>query len=165
MISLKIKRLIASALSLSFVLLLLFVPLFERLCISDKNSIILLLDCKGFEISFTHSVNRGRVVDIYSIEGSTLVLRATRFSSYGAGMPDPTGSQTFVQKDDYYELGGIDMPLESLTMQTGVIADHHLAANGQEHIFNELVPSQTRLTLRAEQKSAAQLLAYYISLL
>ena len=47
--------------------------------------------CKeGFIISYTHSVNKGRVHDYYSfLPDRTLELYKTQFVSYGAGIPEP----------------------------------------------------------------------------
>ena len=44
----------------------------------------------GFIISYTHSVNKGRVHDYYrSAQKDELELYKTQFVSYGAGIPEP----------------------------------------------------------------------------
>jgi len=45
----------------------------------------------GFSISYTHSVNKGRVKDFYKAKGRNLVCGRTVFVSYGAGIPEPQG--------------------------------------------------------------------------
>ncbi|MDE5581059.1 MAG: DUF1850 domain-containing protein, partial [Treponemataceae bacterium] len=39
----------------------------------------------GFCISYTHSVNKGRVRDFFRVEGNRLKIFRTEFPSYGAG--------------------------------------------------------------------------------
>ena len=45
----------------------------------------------GFCISYTHSVNKGRVHDYYVFDKNTseLIMTRTHFVSYGAGIPEP----------------------------------------------------------------------------
>ena len=63
--------------------------------------------CKeGFIISYTHSVNKGRVHDYYrALPDGTLELYKTQFVSYGAGIPEPEetpGAVFTVTKDGYF---------------------------------------------------------------
>lgn len=81
-----------------------------------------------FVISYTHSVNKGRVKDYYVIKSIDnmyiLEMFKTRFLSYGAGMSEPEGNEIFLQTDDYIEISGMQRQMSFLVMAVGVIADH-----------------------------------------
>ena len=77
-------------------LILLFIPSTNVLVIQNRkdhtNEIISRKGYKeGFIISYTHSVNKGRVHDYYRTLKNTkeLELYQTQFVSYGAGIPEP----------------------------------------------------------------------------
>lgn len=88
-----------------------------------------------FEISYTHSVNKGRVYDEYlnydpntgrSISG--FVLNKTRFVSYGAGIPEPeeTPGAVFSVTNEGYVISKLNRYVPKLTMAVGLIANHEI---------------------------------------
>lgn len=85
----------------------------------------------GFIISYTHSVNKGRVHDFYKCdkEENALVLQSTHFVSYGAGIPEPeeTPGATFIALDDCYIISNINRVVPKLVMAVGIIANHGFA--------------------------------------
>lgn len=85
---------------------------------------------EGFEIAYTHSVNKGRVHDYYSTweTNGELVLEKTRFVSYGAGIPEPEEMEgcQFVVTENGYEIRDIDRKLKKLVMAVGLIAEHSI---------------------------------------
>lgn len=91
----------------------------------------------GFIISYTHSVNKGRVHDFYkSVENkdpnkgpkNQLKLYQTEFVSYGAGIPEPyeTVGSVFEVTDDGYFIKNLNRQLPKFIMAVGVIADHSI---------------------------------------
>ena len=68
----------------------------------------------GFIISYTHSVNKGRVHDFYKCDQKeeALILQSTHFVSYGAGIPEPeeTPGATFIALDNCYIISNINSP-------------------------------------------------------
>ena len=79
-------------------IIILFIPIFPKLLINNK---IFNIEKKEFIISYTHSVNRGRVRDYYIIKNKYIILSKTRFMSYGAGIPEPEKRQKFIETEDY----------------------------------------------------------------
>ncbi len=107
----------------------------------------------GFVISYTHSVNKGRVHDFYRIEkDGTLTLYETEFVSYGAGIPEPeeTPGAVFTVTDTGYIISNLNRNLNELVMAVGVIADHSIKINrdGEEELMlNTLFQPQTSLRI------------------
>jgi hypothetical protein len=83
----------------------------------------------GFVISYTHSVNKGRVHDFYSCRGNSIVLDRTVFASYGAGIPEAAESPgaSFSKTDSGYEIAGIGRQLDGLLLAVGLAARHSIA--------------------------------------
>lgn len=84
---------------------------------------------KGFVISYTHSVNKGRVHDYYKhTQDKKLELYKTSFVSYGAGIPEPdeTPGAVFSVTDDHYVINGINRVVPRLVMAVGLIAEHSI---------------------------------------
>ena len=80
----------------------------------------------GFVISYTHSVNKGRIHDYYECEQAenALVLKSMHFVSYGAGIPEPDEypGANFIALEDCYIISNINRVIPSLVMAVGVIA-------------------------------------------
>lgn len=85
----------------------------------------------GFCISYTHSVNKGRVHDYYKVDPITgnLIMTETHFVSYGAGIPEPeeTEGADFQVLDNGYLITNINRQVPKLVMAVGLIADHTLS--------------------------------------
>ena len=121
---------------------------------------------KGFIISYTHSVNKGRVHDYYKIlENNDLQLYQTEFVSYGAGMPEPyeTPGAVFESTDTGYFIKNLNRTLPKFLMAVGVIADHTILigqnmAHGQEVMIKDLFAPQTSLIFQIERISLIKLL-------
>ena len=82
---------------------------------------------KGFVISYTHSVNKGRVHDFYRpTKDKELELYKTSFVSYGAGIPEPeeTPGAVFTVTDNNYVISGINRVVPKLVMAVGLVARH-----------------------------------------
>ena len=85
---------------------------------------------KGFVISYTHSVNKGRVHDYYkATKENKLELYKTSFVSYGAGIPEPDEipGAVFSVTDDSYVISGINRVVPRLAMAVGLIAQHTIS--------------------------------------
>jgi hypothetical protein len=112
--------------------------------VTDKNN--------GFAISYVHSVNKGLVTDFYGITRENfLIIKASRFYSYGAGMPEPEDQpgQIFVQTDEYLEMQNINRQIPYLLMAVGVIANHKVYIPERDKTFDlkEWFVPQTRLKI------------------
>ena len=123
----------------------------------------------GFIISYTHSVNKGRIHDYYKCDKKQggLVLQSMYFVSYGAGIPEPEEipGATFTKLDDSYIISNINRFLPKLVMAVGVIADHTFAvddADFKEIPLKDFFEPQTSLIFEIEKISIAGYLAHKI---
>lgn len=110
----------------------------------------------GFEISYTHSVNKGRVHDFYKIwQDKGLVLTSTRFVSYGAGIPEPeeTEGAVFTVTDYGYEISNLQRKVPKLTMAVGIIANHELTIGGNTYAMTDLFEPQTSIIFEKKRVS------------
>ena len=118
-----------------FALLVLNLPLVRVLSISNRKNFSERIFSRsgaesGFVISYTHSVNKGRVHDFYlPASDGGLELFMTEFVSYGAGIPEPydTCGAEFHCTDKGYVISGLNRYLPNLVMAVGVIAEHSIA--------------------------------------
>lgn len=116
--------------------------------------------CKeGFIISYTHSVNKGRVHDYYrTTKNNGLQLYKTQFVSYGAGIPEPeeTPGAVFTVTEDGYFIENIERNVPRLLMAVGIIANHSIAVGNDvtaEHFLTDYFPPQTGIILEIKRVS------------
>ncbi len=118
--------------------------------------------CKeGFIISYTHSVNKGRVHDYYrSLPDKALALYQTQFVSYGAGIPEPeeTPGAVFTVTNDGYFIENLERKVPRLVMAVGIVANHSIAAGStmrpaKEHFFTDYFAPQTSIILEIKRVS------------
>lgn len=102
----------------------------------------------GFIISYTHSVNKGRVKDYYTVKDDyTLLCDKSVFVSYGAGIPEPQDfpDAIFSVTSEGYTITNINRNVKKLTMAVGIIANHAITilkaknavSNSQSTIDNQ----------------------------
>ncbi len=144
----------------------LFVPSYTVLSVSDRKIPSQKIYSRaafkdGFIISYTHSVNKGRVHDFYkTTDNSQIELYKTEFVSYGAGIPEPgeTPGAFFTVKEDGYFIENLNRIVPRLAMAVGIIANHSLAAGkeftGQkEYPLTDFFPPQTSIILEIKRVS------------
>ena len=115
----------------------------------------------GFIISYTHSVNKGRVHDYYkSAEGDKLELYQTQFVSYGAGIPEPYETQgaDFLVTEDGYIIENLNRTLPQLVMAVGVIAEHSVTVGETEFFLKDFFKPQTSLIFEMKRLSPLQII-------
>ena len=143
-----------------------FLPAVNVLSISSRKNpdqvFYYAAACKnGFIISYTHSVNKGRVHDFYRpAKGGGLELYKTQFVSYGAGIPEAeeTPGAVFTVTPDGYFIENLHRFVPRLTMAVGIIANHTIAAgtdfNGQrEYQLTSYFEPQTSIILEIKKVS------------
>ena len=93
-----------------------------------------------FSVTFTHSVNQSPVTDIYEIQGNQIILIATEFSTFGAGIPtEPEPGQTLTQTESgTMRLGGINRAMPYVRYLVGYNTDHKVEFNGTTTYFHDL---------------------------
>lgn len=130
----------AAVLFVSIAVVLSFIPFIRVLSITDlrqkSEKIYSRSALDGFVISYTHSVNKGRVHDYYICTPDNLLqVEKTVFVSYGAGIPelgDYIEGAVFSITPQGYELSGFDRKVPVLVMAVGQIAEHSVTVNGDE---------------------------------
>jgi hypothetical protein len=83
-------------------------------------------------LSYTHSVEKSRVDDIYRVSGTTLVNTRMEFGSYGWGLPSRV-NVTNVNGTLVYDPPGPITTLDQLVVSPGRIADHELTVGSQTY--------------------------------
>lgn len=84
-----------------------------------------------FSMSYTHSVNKSRVTDLFTItDDYEIMVSRTSFYSYGAGIPEPEANTTQTLKvyDDRIDIENIDRILTPYRFFTGTTAEHTFTA-------------------------------------
>ena len=165
------KRLVCAAVALFAVAAVLTVPCVPCVSVSNRKNpaerVLSRAALGGFVISYTHSVNKGRVHDFYGTDGGVLVLEKTAFVSYGAGIPEAseTDGARFAVTDDGYVITNLNRRLERLVMAVGVIAEHTMMVGGKEVLLRTLFAPQTSLLFEVKKVPlSAYLLANHISI-
>lgn len=118
-------------------ILFFFLPLKKVLSVYSRKSpsqsyYFDLKSLEDFTISYTHSVNKGRVHDVYlPIQKNKLKLDKTIFVSYGAGIPEPSETEgaKFSITENGYQIENLNRTLNKLTMAVGIVANHHFSLN------------------------------------
>lgn len=125
-------------------IIILFIPIFPKLLINNK---IFNIEKKEFIISYTHSVNRGRVRDYYIIKSKYIILSKTRFMSYGAGIPEPEKRQKFRETEDYIEISDINRKIDNLYLFVGTIANHKIEIDEKKIELKEIFKLQENIKI------------------
>ena len=89
-----------------------------------------------FEIEFIHSVNKTPVADIYTIEDETIILSATRYRGFGAGVPTELEGEQVLTYDNEGNMiiTGYNLRLDNVHYIVGTVYDHILKINEKETI-------------------------------
>ena len=138
---------------LSLLLFITIIPIFPRLVLEsvkdNNNKYIFNLIKKEFIISYTHSVNKGRVSDYYIIdENYNIILDKTTFVSYGAGIAEPENNENIIIKDDNIEINNINRVIKDFYLFVGIIAEHSITINDDEIMLKSLFKPQTNIKIK-----------------
>ncbi|WP_406944766.1 DUF1850 domain-containing protein [Halobacillus sp. SY10] len=78
----------------------------------------------GFTISWTHSVEKETWEEMFVLEDGKIELTSTRFKTFGAGVPNATGDETYL-KDGWVYMTGISQGIgKQLAIRTGKNTNH-----------------------------------------
>lgn len=150
------KKIIVVLLSL---LLFITIPIFPRLVlksVKDNNKYIYHLEKKEFIISYTHSVNKGRVRDYYIIdENGNIILDKTTFVSYGAGIAEPENNENIIIKDDNIEINNINRIIKDFYLFVGIIAEHSITIDDNEIMLKSLFKPQTNININIKYRNVS----------
>ena len=157
--------------SVSAVLVMLNLPFVRVLSISNRKNRSERIYSRaafeqGFAISYTHSVNKGRVHDFYrAAQNGGLELFMTEFVSYGAGIPEASETEGahFRVTQNGYVIEDLNRVLPRLLMVVGVVAEHSVTITnepspletdfGTEFFLKDFFKPQTSLVFEAKRVS------------
>jgi len=164
-----------------FLLVIFFLPWVKVLSISNRKKPeqrIYSAEAysKGFCISYTHSVNKGRIHDYYVCDkkNNHLIMTETHFVSYGAGIPEPeeTEGADFQVLENGYIIRNINRQVPQLLMAVGIIAEHTFSAcslntekigePSKEILFKNYFAPQTSLILKYKRINLLEYITHRI---
>jgi hypothetical protein len=92
------------------------------------------------ELAYTHSVNKGAVVDRLRIGADgALTLESSLFQSFGAGMSDGIEPPARMRlTSEGIELTALNRRIGTLGLAVGTVADHRLRARGRELVLADI---------------------------
>ncbi|MGG4169076.1 DUF1850 domain-containing protein [Rossellomorea vietnamensis] len=99
----------------------------------EKQNIIVqpFFEEKDLSIRWTHSVEKEDWEEFFHIQDETILLTSTRFKTFGAGVPDHAGDDTYI-KDGWVYMTGIHQTIgSSLRFQTGKGTKHRIRVKGR----------------------------------
>lgn len=157
----KIVKLFIALFLVGFTVLVFFTPAVNVLSVSNRKAPDEKIISKaayrdGFVISYTHSVNKGRVHDFYHIlADKQLELNETVFVSYGAGIPEPeeTEGADFTVLENGYQISNLHRVVPELMMAVGIIANHSITICETEYFLTDYFAPQTSLILEIKRIS------------
>lgn len=112
-----------------------------------------------FEVEFIHSVNLTPVADIYELNDTHIILSATRYRGFGAGVPTQLEGEQKLTYDNEGNMiiTGYGMQLQSVNYIVGTVYDHFLTINEEEPInLTELCGKNTHITFRVQSYNFLQ---------
>ncbi|WLR49196.1 DUF1850 domain-containing protein [Halobacillus litoralis] len=144
----------SAALSLFFVKV-------EALGIYSNQELIRLFRVEegdGFTISWTHSVEKETWEEMFVIESGTIELTSTRFKTFGAGVPNDTGDETYL-KDGWVYMTGISQRIgKQLAIRTGKSTNHRFIYGKDTTLSLE---SQKAYQVKVQKVPLGQYIAIY----
>jgi hypothetical protein len=149
---------------------LLFIPAADKFIIEQvKDGRIVY--CTAFKpgmefaISYIHSVNKSKIIDIFTISGDGIItLDSSRFTSFGAGVASFPEEKTslFSSENGYIDYKDICRVVDDLVVFVGTVADHEIILQSAVIPLNDLAKPQTNLRFRVKKISAAEIALYNV---
>lgn len=125
------RKRIQGASALLLLTLLAIVPMNTMVLSYENKNIVVqpVFNQKEVSIRWTHSVEKEDWEEFFLIENTTITLTSTRFKTFGAGVPDNAGEDTYI-KDGWVYMTNIHQPIgDTLRFQTGKNTDHRISIN------------------------------------
>ena len=93
-------------------------------------------DLDEFEITFTHSVNKSPVTDIYQIRDGEIYLTGNIYYNFGAGVPTEIyeGQSLSYGENGEMIISNMDTPMPDLVYIIGTVTDYYLSVNKGDKI-------------------------------
>lgn len=99
-----------------------------------------LAEGESFSVKWTHSVEKEEWEETFIVQNSSMTLVATRFKTFGAGVPNDIGNHTFIQ-DGWVHMTGIHREIGNELMLRANHQTHHKLYIKEQHY--EFVASES----------------------
>ncbi|SFG56253.1 hypothetical protein SAMN05216353_15615 [Halobacillus alkaliphilus] len=117
------------------------IPLFVIEAEGEAEHVFWYREDAEFSVRWTHSVEKEDWEEMFALEDEMIELTATRFKTFGAGVPNDAGEDTFL-KDGWVYMTGITQTIgKELALRTGretnhrVIYEHHRLDLKKNHSY------------------------------
>ena len=114
-----------------------------------------------FAIQYIHSVERTPVWDYFKTKEDQIVLKATKYESYGAGLPF-LNQNDYIVKNDKFIIDNINTNLREIPVRISDYAKHKLLINNQVYKLYKLTATQNLVLIKIEDKNLYQLLLWEV---
>ncbi|MFG6115302.1 DUF1850 domain-containing protein [Halobacillus sp. MO56] len=125
----------------------------------DLERAFFIQEEESFSIRWVHSVEKEEWEEMFVVEDGQIVLDSTRFKTFGAGVPNDAGEDTFI-KDGWVYMTEIYQPIgHQLVTRTGKTTEHRFIK--EDEVF-KLEPAQSyRVTV--EKINLLHAIGYFIA--
>ena len=138
----RIAKFITAAVIIAAVIILIFNPFSDKYLILEDDQTgeiytkIPVENLDEFEITFTHSVNKTPVTDIYQIREGDIYLTGNIYYSFGAGVPTEIyeGQTLSYGENGEMIISDMDTLMPNLVYIIGTVTDYYLSVNGGEKV-------------------------------
>ncbi|ROO29470.1 hypothetical protein SAOR_03190 [Salinisphaera orenii MK-B5] len=89
-----------------------------------------------FALRWTHSVEKEAWIETFAVRDGAIELMATRFKTFGAGVPAAAGRRTTLE-DGWVVMHDIHRVVDPLAVQAAAAEDYSLRHDGHWHALSE----------------------------
>ena len=138
----RIAKFITAAVIIAAVIILIFNPFSDKYLILEDDQTgeiytkIPVENLDEFEITFTQSVNKSPVTDIYQIRDGNIYLTGNIYYSFGAGVLTEIyeGQKLSYGENGEMIISDMDTLMPNLVYIIGTVTDYYLSVNGGEKV-------------------------------
>jgi len=117
----------------------------------NTEDILAISDSK-FELSYIHSVHHTPVFELFEInKENKIILKETRFSSLGVGMPTTDEGGTFINNNGEFVLK-FSREFDNIYIRVSPIPQHAIELGDKRYPLLEFAESEQRLKIYAKDK-------------
>lgn len=125
-------------LTLYLLILVLFFPISTLIVSSEDEDIDIFYvnDRSTFSIRWIHSVEYEEWEEFFVIKDDDIYLESTRFKTFGAGVPNNVGKDSFL-KNGWLYMVGIDRRIGELFIRAGSTTNHRFVFDEKVYVLSK----------------------------
>lgn len=101
-----------------------------------------------FKLKYLHSVANTPVIEFFEIKDGKILLTATEYQSYGAGLPTEAVSGEYMLKDNKFIIKNIDLMLPEILLRVSDYARHEFDFNGRNYKLYQKIKTETLIQIK-----------------